>query len=301
MESAIPIASWRDLFGARRFGVYDLLSHLPPGLMLDVGAAAGVMTRQMLKNSPQSTVIAFEPFPGNHPHFEKAIGSDPRVTLLKAAVASESTPRKFFLGRAVSGSEKGWEALAGYSSGGFLVTDKDERAERSITVDTVGIDETIGERRVRFMKIDVQGGELDVLRSAKRAIAEKRIDLMVVEFTGDRNLLTHLFDCRMRLFDLEYTLIPRKPRKRFSWKALLRGTRRADLSNWDVVGGGTLSNGVQALRAWPRVGPRTPDEFRLFFDEERRRVGRFWTDLVAVAPHFAEDFMAAVSKAAARN
>jgi len=58
--------------------------------MLDVGAAAGSTTRQMLQNSPQSRVIAFEPFPGNFPHFERTIGGDPRVTFVKAAVGPET-------------------------------------------------------------------------------------------------------------------------------------------------------------------------------------------------------------------
>jgi precorrin-6B methylase 2 len=57
------INSGQSLFGERSTSVYDVLAHLEPGLMLDVGAASGGTTALMLRRSPQSRVIAFEPFP----------------------------------------------------------------------------------------------------------------------------------------------------------------------------------------------------------------------------------------------
>lgn len=68
--------------------IYDLLRFLPPGLMLDVGAAAGYATRPMLANSPESEIWAFEPFAGNHQFFRKTIGDDPRVRLFPYAVGA---------------------------------------------------------------------------------------------------------------------------------------------------------------------------------------------------------------------
>ena len=299
-ENPNTITSWRHYVGGRRIDAYDVLASLRPGLMLDVGAAAGMMTKTMLSRSPQSTVIAFEPFPGNHPHFARIVGDDPRVTLVKAAVGSKVGEQKFLVGRTVTGSEKGWEKFAGYSSAGSLIGDDYGRESESISVSTVGIDDTIGDRHVRFVKIDVQGGEIGVLQSAERAISEHRIDFMLVEFTGHVKLLEYLLERRMTLFDAAYTLVPKRRRSRFSWKAMLYGTDRADLTNWDISGTGTLSTGIKALRAWPRATSRTLGEFCLFLKEERRRAGRFWTDLIVVAPHFREEFTTAVSATTSR-
>lgn len=293
------IGSGRQFLEGLRHGIFDVLSELTPGLMLDVGAAAGWMTRVMLSRSPGSRVIAFEPFPGNFPHFEKTVGADPRVTLLKAAVAPGAESGRFFVARTVSGSEPGWEKMLGYSSEGFLIAPGDEREASSIPVDTVRIDDVIGGEHVRFMKIDVQGGELGVLRSAEKAIADGRVDFMFIEYTGDKALVDYLLDRRMQLFDSEYILVPRKPRKKLSWRLLVYGSRRADLSNWDVVGEARTSNGVHVLRAWPRPTTYAQEDFCRFFEEERQRVGTLWTDLIAVAPHFIEQFKAAALAAAA--
>jgi FkbM family methyltransferase len=279
-----PISSGRPFFGERSLAVYDILAKLPPGLMLDVGAAAGGITKRMLERSPQSRVIAFEPFPGNYPHFAKIVGDDPRVTLIKAAVSNKARKGKLFVASTVTGSEKNWEKMVGYSSAGFLVEDDDKRGEKSIAVDTVRIDDVVGNEHVRFMKIDVQGGELGVLQSAERAISEGRIDFMFVEFAGERDVLKHLLDRGMQIFDSEYLLIPK--------------TSKADFSNWEIFRDLTLSSGTGAHRAWPRAISYSPDDYCRFFDEERKKIGFIWTDIVAVAPHFVEQFAKAAKQAA---
>jgi len=86
-----------------------VLAHLPPGLMLDIGAAAGGITKRMLESSPNSRVIAFEPFPGNYPHFDKIVGNDSRVTLTKAAVAAKAHKGRLFVSATVSGEKAGRE------------------------------------------------------------------------------------------------------------------------------------------------------------------------------------------------
>jgi hypothetical protein len=46
----------------------------------------------------------------------------------------------------------------------------------------VTVDSLIGSRPVRGMKIDVEGFEIDVLRGASRALAERRIGLIQIEW-----------------------------------------------------------------------------------------------------------------------
>lgn len=293
------IGSGRRFFGERKAAIYDVLAHLPPGLMVDVGAAGGAVTRRMLLRSPQSQVIAIEPFPGNHPHFERSVGGDARVTLIKAAASPEAGRAKLFVKSAMAGSKRGSGPLLGsYSSNGFLIAHNDKRAASGITVDTIPIDDVIGDRHVRFMKIDVQGSELGVLQSAERATRESRIDFMFIEFDGERDVLTHLLEGRMQIFDSGYLLVPRLYRGR-GWKRFLLGKRPMDFSNWDVFLDLTLTNGGQAHRAWPKEISYDTARYCRFFSLERDKLGGVFTDLVAVAPHFVDQFTRAASKAAA--
>ena len=46
----------------------------------------------------------------------------------------------------------------------------------------VTVDSLVGDRRVNGMKVDVEGFEIDVLRGAARALAERRIGLIQIEW-----------------------------------------------------------------------------------------------------------------------
>jgi hypothetical protein len=173
--------------------------------------------------------------------------------------------------------------MAGYSSGGFLLDDSGKFPDRSIDVDTVRVDDIAGDEHVRFMKIDVQGGELGVLRSAERAIASGRIDFMYLEFSGEKEVLENLLHHGMQIFDSEYVLAPREG--------------KVDLSNWQSLRTLSLSNGRAAYRGWPLSIERSPLEYCQFFVAERKKIGVVQTDLVAVAPHFVETFRRAAASA----
>jgi FkbM family methyltransferase len=51
-----------------------------------------------------------------------------------------------------------------------------------VLTDLVTVDSLIGDRRVTGMKVDVEGFEIDVLRGCARALAERRIDLIQLEW-----------------------------------------------------------------------------------------------------------------------
>lgn len=265
-------------FAPLKRGVFDLLPYVEPGLMLDVGAAAGIFTSLMVAKSPTSRVVAFEPFPGNVPHFKTTVGDDRRVTLIQKAVSDAIGLSKFFVRSTVAGTEPGWETKAGYSSLGYLVDAANPRASEAIDVETTTIDEVINGEHVRFMKIDVQGGELGVLRSSRRAIASRRLDMIQVEHSGERDVMDFLQDAGFVIYDQEYQLIPTKPEP-------------VDFSAWDVRRKFPLSTGRIGLGAWPRSIPREAEAYAAFMTEQRMRIGGVQTDLVCVAPHFHDEFL----------
>ena len=72
------VYSGRFLFDELEHAIYKFVANFEPGLILDVGAAAGYYSAFMVQLSPKSKVLAFEPFPGNWPHFEKRVGDKPQ-------------------------------------------------------------------------------------------------------------------------------------------------------------------------------------------------------------------------------
>src|SRR5690349_18392817 len=138
--------------------IYEWLRDLPPGLMLDVGGAAGRTAARVLEFSPKSRGVAFEPFPGNHPFIDGRLGTDPRVAIVKQAVSNKKSNVSFYVQSTITNGVGAWAGMEGYSSGGQIVAKSDPRAQKAITVPTCRLDDEIAEQ-VRFLKIDVQGGE----------------------------------------------------------------------------------------------------------------------------------------------
>jgi len=57
---------------------------------------------------------------------------------------------------------------------------------------------------VLMMKVDIQGGEYNCLLGAEKIIDEHGIDIILIEFTGDKRILDFLSKKNYRIFDCEY-------------------------------------------------------------------------------------------------
>ncbi|MCE9650914.1 MAG: FkbM family methyltransferase [Parvibaculum sp.] len=271
----------RGIFGNRRHAPYDVLAYLEPGLMLDIGASNGNYSKHMLNKSPQSRVMAFEPFPGNLPILRQNLADEPRVRIVEKAVSDDKGEMPFFTSSKVTSGGGKWEE--GYSSLGYIVRGGVYDQTRTIMVQTISVDEAIDNQRVRFMKVDVQGGEIAVLRSASRAFSEQRIDIIHLEFSGERDVFDFVRSHGFVIFDSQYILLPlREP---------------ADLSNWDIVEPVKLSTGQIAHRAWPSAMPTIPDRFLDFLQTERKKIGNAFTDLVCVSSSALPQFLNAAMRA----
>ena len=280
------VLSGQILFGERRHAIYTVLPFLEPGLMLDVGAAAGAFTYLMLKMNPQSRVYAFEPFPGNHPFFEKRLAGDQRATLIKKAVGEKSGTVNFYVSSVVSGSEKGWSEMAGYSSLGHIVSTFNPKSMKSISVECCRIDD-VADDHVRFCKIDVQGGELGVLKGAQELISGKGIDVLFVEFGGELEILKFAAANGYAIFDSEYILTPAKT-------AVVR-------PQWNVFHEVAKSTGTMGQLAWPAAAPRDFTGYCKWLKSEFNRIGSISTDLVFVREDYVPDFLTAAAKALSKG
>ena len=130
---------------------------------IDVGAATGMYSSFFASNSKH--VYSFEAVPPVYQQLEKIKSNYDNVTTYNKAVSDFVGQSDFYVDdKRLSNS--GFQNLVG---------------GQKITVDTVTID-SMGFDNVGFMKVDVEGNELDVLKGATQTIINNRPTCMVEVF-----------------------------------------------------------------------------------------------------------------------
>ena len=130
------------------------------GLFVDVGANVGTYTIWAAELGAE--VIALEPAADTFGLLQENIALNGyQVTAVRAAAGDHCGTARF---------------TSGLDAGNSLAPDGPEVTEL-VTIDTL-----IGDRRVTGMKVDVEGFEIEVLRGAARALADRRIGLIQVEW-----------------------------------------------------------------------------------------------------------------------
>lgn len=145
--------------------------HIKPGMRVaEAGANLGVFTLQLAKLvGPEGKVFAFEPDPALHAALVKNLERNgvKNVTPIPSALGAKSAKL----------------ALKGFglnSGDNRLCADPSEAG--AIPVEVVTLDDALAGERVDFVKLDVQGWELEALRGATRILAENPGVQLFVEF-----------------------------------------------------------------------------------------------------------------------
>lgn len=134
----------------------------PDSVAIDVGAHAGTVLRDLLRIAPQGRHVAFEPLPSMAAELRRSFPSVDVREIALSEHAGTSTFVHVVRDPAYSGLlERTYPA----GSGDVL--------ER-ITVKLAPLDSEIGDLRPAFIKIDVEGAELQVLRGAVETLARFR-------------------------------------------------------------------------------------------------------------------------------
>lgn len=146
----------------------------PGGVVIDVGANIGQYTLIAAQLAgPSGRVFAFEPDSVSAAALWRSIGRNDfggRVELLRFAVAGRSGEARFKVQ-----SDGTRSRLCPQGKGSCDLSE-------TTSVRTLALDDFVDERgldRLDFLKIDVEGADLDVLRGAERAIRRLRPALMV--------------------------------------------------------------------------------------------------------------------------
>lgn len=144
--------------------------------VVDVGAHTGQFALFALDAFPSARVLCFEPLRDAQHRLRKATRSDNRVKLFGVAAGSVSGERTLHVTRSTDSS-----SLLPVSDRLPSIFPETEEVRREnvavVPLDTALCEETL--TRPGLLKIDVQGGELDVLRGASRTLDS--IDQVLVE------------------------------------------------------------------------------------------------------------------------
>jgi FkbM family methyltransferase len=136
---------------------------------VDVGANAGVILRQMVACAPEGRHIAVEPLPS---FAERLAQEFPQVAVRQVALGTER-------GRTTFSHVTSRPAYSGLRE---RPLDHPDDTVEQIDVEITTLDELVAAHRpIRFVKVDVEGGEVDVLRGGATVLAEDQ-PFVAVEF-----------------------------------------------------------------------------------------------------------------------
>ena len=162
-------------------GLADLVE--PGGVCVDVGAAAGIYTQLLAELvGPTGQVHSVEPLAFAHPAWSRLLGAYRRPTVTRHFVALGAEPGKATMSVPAGrhGLVTGRSFLAVRTDG--LGSNAEFARQGSVDVEVDTLDrlvERAGLRGLDFVKIDVEGGELAVLRGGRDTIDAFRPTLLL--------------------------------------------------------------------------------------------------------------------------
>lgn len=199
-------------FLTRRYAeklIRQIVAQLPrSGLFFDVGANAGLVTFQVAHRRPDVRIVAFEPNPAAAAAWRRnwRLTSTPSVTFEPTAVTDAS-------GFAILDAPECDLGAGTIATGANSLEIRTVRRE-TYEVPTLTLDDYCaanGIGRIDVVKVDVQGGEPDVLRGARHLLNARAIRYLILEF--DEPALARRGLSREAMLDLvaDHGMVPAGP------------------------------------------------------------------------------------------
>jgi FkbM family methyltransferase len=173
------------LVGGERWALENFLPET--GVMFDVGAHVGAWTQSVLARNPNLNVHLFEPTPNTYQKLLRLLTCTQADRLAMGqlicnplAVSNTETTLRFHAYK-----DSGLNSL--YRRNRDLEINLGLGSPSAINLPTTTLDaycDRLGIHHVHFVKIDVEGAELDVLQGAKNLLQHELIDFIQFEYGG---------------------------------------------------------------------------------------------------------------------
>jgi FkbM family methyltransferase len=167
-----------DAFSAQKI-LFEGAGKAEP-VIFDVGAHRGVTARRYRRIFRRSPIYCFEPNSRAFARLRAFAGRDGHITAFHGAVAESAGHADLNVNEPDTTS-----SLFSRPHSGRRYNPKTVRNVGTERVETISLDGFVEERGLEcidILKLDVQGGELAVLRGARRLLDEARISLIYTEF-----------------------------------------------------------------------------------------------------------------------
>jgi len=175
------------LLGTYEIGTQQALSHLlkPGDVVFDIGANCGFVTIIAAKLvGPSGKVIAFEPFPEAAVQVERNVTANnfQNVEIQRVALGSEDGDAQFY-----TSCESGWGRLQ--SAGGTLAEALSEISVAEKRLDSIASQLP----RPNLIKVDIEGGEVGMLRGAMQTISDAQ-PILLIELHGTNDPVAQILN-----------------------------------------------------------------------------------------------------------
>lgn len=214
---------WPRPLKALRLGRSARLDLLPVsfdlegGLIVDVGANVGAWSAAVLEMAPNAEIMAIEPIPQAREQLTRRLAGYPNVTIEGRAIGRKPGSATFYVTEADHNAsllkpKAGTNDLYGW---GWKVANE-------IEVEVVDLDTLLAGREVHLLKVDVQGGEKDLILGAEEVLGHTMAVLIEVtmfsHYEGDATLPwihEHLSNAGFELSALSQPFL--SPTQRILW------------------------------------------------------------------------------------
>lgn len=175
------LAKWTPYLESEMLGLASLVE--PGSVCIDAGAAAGLYSLVLSKLvGPTGQVHSIEPLRFAHPVWRRVIGAEarPNVRQYWLALGAEPGAGVMSVPYGRRAAVTGRSFLTGRSNGLGPNAEFRRHEEVPVAVDTIdALVERTGFTRLDFIKIDVEGGELQVLHGGERSVRKFRPTILV--------------------------------------------------------------------------------------------------------------------------
>jgi len=153
-------------------------------VFVDCGAFTGDTVDLFLRRCKKcgyKQIIALEPDPKNYEKLKSKHGNNPKITFINAGVYDSD-------GEILFAEDK---------SGIFKITDNKDESVGSITVRAI---DGLGLEKVTFIKMDIEGAELNALKGAEKTILRDKPKLAICIYHSDEDMI--------RLAEYVHNIVP---------------------------------------------------------------------------------------------